>query len=174
MTEAIEKAIEAAARARCLRDGGEPDLLVYYEEGVAGKLKRDPVPWDYVGRTRAEGSVIEQWPTISYWRWKYEHGARLDLETALPHLLSLSDAPECRAGELLRELVEHFHIKSDPDLAARTQYSSLMLAHGHGEYRYWFCVSNNSMTEAALSHLKSILERATAPPPRSPVNPLIP
>lgn len=82
MSDLVERQVEAVARSRCRREGYNPDQRVHYEESMSGKLRRDAIHPDYVGRTRADGSVIEQWPTIPYWRWKYETGARLDLEAA--------------------------------------------------------------------------------------------
>jgi hypothetical protein len=64
------------------------------------------------------------------------------------------------AEKLLAELVEHFHVNEKPDWLKHGAYDTLQLAHGSGEYRYWFSVSGNSMDEAALGHLGDILRRS--------------
>jgi hypothetical protein len=64
------------------------------------------------------------------------------------------------AETILKELVEHFHVEEKPDWYPRGQYDTLQLAHGPGEYRYWFSVAHNSMDEAAIGHMGSILQRA--------------
>lgn len=80
--EITPKMIEAAARARCKRDGGDPDHLVHYEAGGTIEMLREPIQELVVGTRRSDGSVIRQWPTMPLWQWKYAAGAEADLRAA--------------------------------------------------------------------------------------------
>lgn len=79
VTEAM---VEAVARARCKREGGNPDWPVHYQQSGESRYRRDPIHRDYIGSRREDGSVTEQWPTMPAWQWGYEAGARADLEVA--------------------------------------------------------------------------------------------
>lgn len=75
--------IEASARCRCKREGGDPDFEIHYQCGATLKMARDPIPDYLIGTKRHDGSVIEQWPTMPLWEWKFAHGVEQDLKAAL-------------------------------------------------------------------------------------------
>lgn len=74
---ASEADIEKVARALAKLENRDPNYPVYYEPPGH---RRDPIPDEYVGSARQDGSVVEQYPTMPFWKWRYETAARVAVE----------------------------------------------------------------------------------------------
>lgn len=79
-----DEMVEKAAREICKYEGISPDHPIHYEEGLSGThYRRDPIREEYVGTRSSQGSIIEQYPTMPYWKFRYETFARRILEAAI-------------------------------------------------------------------------------------------
>lgn len=103
--EEIARLTEAVARARCKRQGESADHLVYYDEFRGVKTSCVPIPADWIGTKRNDGSIFEQYPAIPFWQWKNGISAEADVRLVLS-LLRPASAPEFGGKDFLRHLVD--------------------------------------------------------------------